>query len=85
MSDLQNAINKLNRLKWSHVFLIGLALGGGFLLVDQFQSQLGSFLPYLILLLCPLMHVFLHRGHGGHGGHGSHEERRSGEGQRHLE
>jgi hypothetical protein len=22
--------------------------------------------PYLLLLLCPLMHVFMHRGHGGH-------------------
>jgi hypothetical protein len=21
------------------------------------------------LLLCPLMHVFMHGGHGGHGGH----------------
>jgi hypothetical protein len=23
-------------------------------------------LPYLILLACPLMHLFMHRGHGGH-------------------
>jgi hypothetical protein len=23
-------------------------------------------LPYLLLLACPLMHVFMHRGHGGH-------------------
>jgi hypothetical protein len=26
-------------------------------------------LPYLIFLLCPLSHLFMHRGHGGHGGH----------------
>jgi hypothetical protein len=26
-------------------------------------------LPYLLLLACPLMHVFMHGGHGGHGGH----------------
>jgi hypothetical protein len=25
------------------------------------------------LLLCPLMHIFMHRGHGGHGGHGDHK------------
>jgi hypothetical protein len=24
-------------------------------------------LPWLILLSCPLLHVFMHRGHGGHG------------------
>ena len=73
MSEIQKTVDTLNRLKWSHVVFIGLALGGGFLLVDQFQAQLGSFLPYLILLLCPLMHVFLHRGHGGHGNHHDHK------------
>jgi hypothetical protein len=24
------------------------------------------------LLLCPVIHLFMHRGHGGHGGHGAH-------------
>jgi hypothetical protein len=28
-----------------------------------------------LLLLCPLLHFFMHRGHGGHGGHGgSHDD-----------
>lgn len=27
-------------------------------------------LPYAFFLLCPLMHLFMMRGHGGHGGHG---------------
>jgi hypothetical protein len=27
-----------------------------------------ALLPYAFLALCPLMHVFMHRGHG-HGGH----------------
>ena len=27
-------------------------------------------LPILILLACPLLHVFGHGSHGGHGGHG---------------
>jgi hypothetical protein len=26
-------------------------------------------LPYLIFLLCPLSHLFMHHGHRGHGGH----------------
>lgn len=69
MSDIQKTIEKLNRLKWSHVVFVGLALGGAVLLWDKIPSQIGSYLPFLILLLCPLMHVFMHRGHGD-GGHG---------------
>ena len=25
------------------------------------------YLPYLLLLACPLMHLFMHHDHGGHG------------------
>jgi len=39
-----------------------------FLLREHWYHVLG-FWPYLLLLLCPLMHLFM--GHGGHGGHGS--------------
>lgn len=28
-----------------------------------------GFLPYLLILACPLMHIFMHGGHGGHGHH----------------
>jgi hypothetical protein len=27
-------------------------------------------LPFLVVLACPLMHLFMHRGHGSHHGHG---------------
>lgn len=30
-------------------------------------------LPWLILLLCPLMHIFMHGGHGHGGGHAGHQ------------
>ena len=39
-----------------------------YLLTEHLQHTLGV-LPYLILLLCPLMHLFMHRGHGGHDEH----------------
>ena len=39
-----------------------------------------ALLPYAILAACPLMHIFMHRGHG-HGGH-SHAGSRDGNGSR---
>lgn len=42
---------------------VGLAL----LIVDHWAHAFGL-LPYVVLLACPLMHLFMHRGHG-HGGH----------------
>ena len=40
---------------------------GGFYLVTEHTAHLFGALPYLLILACPLMHVFMHRGHG-HGG-----------------
>ncbi len=39
----------------------------GFYLLTEHRAHLFGVLPYLLLLACPLMHVFMHR--GGHGGH----------------
>ena len=39
-----------------------------------------ALLPYVFLAACPLMHMFMHRGHG-HGGH-SHGGDRDGDGSR---
>ncbi|MGQ0599494.1 DUF2933 domain-containing protein [Aquabacterium sp.] len=40
-----------------------------YVLREHWQHVAGSW-PYLLLLACPLMHVF--HGHGGHGGHHHH-------------
>ena len=54
--------------------LIGfLAIGAFFLITEHGAHVLGA-LPWLLLLACPLMHIFMHHGHGGHGGHGGHDE-----------
>lgn len=37
-----------------------------YLLWMEHRTHLLAVLPYLILLLCPLLHLFMHRGHGGH-------------------
>lgn len=40
-----------------------------FFLWEEHQAHLLGALPYLIFLLCPLLHVFMHRGHGKHDDH----------------
>lgn len=49
------------------VLLAFLAIAG-FFLVTEHRAHLFGALPFLLLLACPLLHVFLHRGHGAHGG-----------------
>lgn len=36
-----------------------------FLLVEH-REHLYQWLPFLIIALCPLMHIFMHSGHGSH-------------------
>jgi hypothetical protein len=40
----------------------------GFLLGEEHKAHLLGAFPFILLLFCPLLHVFMHRGHGGHGG-----------------
>ena len=57
---------------WGSRYSIGLmvigAIAAYFLLTEHLAHVVGA-LPYLLLLACPLMHVFMHHGHGGHGHH----------------
>lgn len=38
----------------------------GFYLFTEHRAHLFGVLPWLILLACPFIHIFMHRGHGGH-------------------
>jgi hypothetical protein len=51
--------------------LIGFLLVIAFFLVTEHTAHVFGVLPYLLLLLCPLLHVFMHGGHGEHAGHGA--------------
>lgn len=51
------------------IALILFIIIGGFFLWAEHKAHIMGALPYLILLLCPLMHFFMHRGHGDHGKH----------------
>ncbi|HMN94064.1 MAG TPA: DUF2933 domain-containing protein [Hydrogenophaga sp.] len=51
-------------LAWVAASLIAL-----FYLLREHWGHILGWWPYLLLMLCPLMHLF--HGHGRHGGHGS--------------
>jgi DUF2933 family protein len=53
-------------------FIVFLVIAA-FFLVTEHRAHLAGWIPYwpyLLLLACPLMHLFMHGGHG-HAGHGS--------------
>ena len=55
------------------VMLGFLAIAAFFLIVEHTAHVFGV-LPFALLLLCPLLHLFMHGGHGGHSGHSEHQE-----------
>jgi hypothetical protein len=62
---------------WRSRFGIGwtvLAAVAAWFLWTEHQAHLLGVLPYLFLLACPLMHVFMHHGHGHGAHHGSHPD-----------
>jgi hypothetical protein len=63
------------RSRTSVVLVAFLAIAAFFLLTEHTAHVFGV-LPYVLLLLCPLPHVFMHHGHDGHLSHD--EEQHSG-------
>jgi len=59
---------------------MGLALCGfliitAFFLFTEHRAHVLGILPYVLLLLCPILHLLMHRKHGGHsGGNGGHSD-----------
>ncbi|VCJ27933.1 DUF2933 domain-containing protein [Burkholderia pseudomallei] len=52
-------------LSRTNLVLIAFIAIGGFYLVTEHRAHLLGWLPFLIFLACPLMHLFMHHGHGG--------------------
>ena len=66
-----------SRTKW---IFIGFLVIAGYFLVTEHRAHLSGWLSsygiWLLVLACPLMHLFMHGGHGGEGGHGGHGSHR---------
>lgn len=54
-------------------FLVAIA----FLIATGHSAHLLGVLPYLLLLACPLMHIFMHGGHGSKHDHSDHADNKS--------
>ena len=65
MSDPHEA-QPISRGRW--VFYGFLAIAG-FLLFTEHRAHVLGVLPYLFLLACPLMHLFMHHGDNNHDQH----------------
>lgn len=49
---------------WKNPLVIICLAALGYWLYTYHSQHLLGWLPYFILLLCPLMHIFMHGGHG---------------------
>ena len=51
-----------------------------FFLLTEHRAHVFGALPWLLILACPLMHLFMHRGHG-HGGRHQHDGQKPDQGE----
>lgn len=58
------------------VGLLVLASVAAFFLFAEHRAHIFGALPLLLVLACPLMHLFMHRGHGAHGHRANSEQPR---------
>ena len=77
MSD-QHETRHLSKGRWAFYGFLAIA---GFLLFTEHRAHVLGILPFLLLLVCPLMHLFMHHGHGGHGDHVHGHDTTEGEGK----
>ena len=60
------------------IVLLGFLAVAGFFLFTEHRAHVPGALVWLPLLLCPLMHLFMHHGHSGHSGRGQSADSRRG-------
>ncbi|NMF89880.1 DUF2933 domain-containing protein [Aromatoleum petrolei] len=73
--DTTERVNS-SRVRWVFGGFAAIAV---VLLALEHRAHLLGWLPWMFLLACPLMHLFMHGGHGGHDGHRQSEDGRKGD------
>ena len=71
MNDHDSALHPEAPGFWRSRYALGLLVMGAiaaYFLIGEHRAHFIGALPLLLLLACPLMHVFMHNGHGSHGG-----------------
>ncbi|MBI3041747.1 MAG: DUF2933 domain-containing protein [Betaproteobacteria bacterium] len=58
--------------------LIGFVLVAAYFLITGHRAHAIEFLPFALVLACPLLHLFMHRGHG-HGANRDQQQHRHGD------
>ena len=75
------AVQPQQRTGWcpsrTTLLLLGLLVVGGLLLLATYTDYVFAALPFVFILACPLMHVFMHGGHGSHGQHHDDDQRQA--------
>lgn len=66
-----NVLSGIGRGRWA---LIGVALVVVYYLWSEHYAHAMAWLPYALLLVCPLLHVFMPHGHGRHASRHSRSE-----------
>lgn len=61
-------LSKWLRSRTGIALLVFLAIAA-FFLITEHTAHVFGILPYALLLLCPLIHLFMHGGHGAHSQH----------------
>lgn len=61
-----------HRSPWATTGFCALLAIAAFYLWTEHRAHVMGALPYLLLLACPIIHLFMHRKHGSHG-HGGHD------------
>lgn len=72
----QHEVEKINNgLSKRYKMITFIALGiMSYFLFTEHKDHIVPFLPYLLLLACPLMHLFMHHGHHSHGSNSEKKE-----------
>jgi hypothetical protein len=58
---------------WKNPYVLAGIIATGYWVYNYHLDHALEFLPYTILLLCPLLHIFMHGGHNHGNNDGSHD------------